>query len=118
MLIVTGGWSEDSNSIILLDSTEMLVEKVWTVVPAAVLPSVTQRSVAVNVNNMVFIFGRKTFLVNLLYCYCPGGLLLNSYQEILMLNTSLLAWDSAGTLLERRSAFAADLIEDITELCP
>ena len=63
VLMVTGGWTENITGIFLSDSTEMLLGDVWTEVTSAVLPSHTYRSVSLNINNVVFIFGReKVFL--------------------------------------------------------
>ena len=63
VLMVTGGWTEKIDGIFLSDSTEMLLGEVWTEVTSAILPSHTYSSVSLNINNVVFIFGRKKVFV-------------------------------------------------------
>ena len=56
---MTGGWDAADK---LLSSTEIYRNKAWTVLSSAALPSPTYLLSAGNIDNTIFVFGKKVHL--------------------------------------------------------
>ena len=61
---MTGGWDADYTR---LSSTEIYRNKAWTVLSSAALPSPTYKLSAGNIDNTIFVFGKKVHLCNDLF---------------------------------------------------
>ena len=111
---MTGGRDADWNS---LSSTEIYRNKAWTVLSSAALPSPTYKLSAGNIDNTIFVFGKKVHLCNDLFVieteihpkilvtffdlYILGG---DPTVGILRFNPRTEEWEEVGSF--SRSSFA------------
>ena len=65
VLLVTGGRQGTRDSSIPLDSTEILETNTWRI--SAPLPSARYGLKAASLGNTIFLFGEKTFHINLCF---------------------------------------------------
>ena len=63
---MTGGKDARDND---LSSTEIYRNKAWTVLSSAALPSPTDGLSAGNIDNTIFVFGKKVHFKNEFICY-------------------------------------------------